>query len=109
MSYIKHRPEVGLGRREDTPEGEALIWRVRCACGTTAEAAHYRYADAAAAVEEHRLAAAPPPGKRCREPKKHRVAWHDWCPLCANQLTLPGFEDLMATTPTRTDLTKERA
>ncbi|MFD3685415.1 hypothetical protein ACFWTE_11420 [Nocardiopsis sp. NPDC058631] len=109
MPYIRHRPEVGYGRREDTPEGEALIWRVQCACHATAEAAHYRYADAVAATEEHQLLVAPPPHKACREPRKHRVAWHDWCGLCADQLPLPGFEDLMATTPTRTDLTKECA
>ena len=28
MPYIRHRPEVSYGRREDTPDGEALVRRV---------------------------------------------------------------------------------
>ena len=99
MPYIRHRPEVGYGRREDTPEGEALVWRVQCACGTTGHTPHYRYAAAMAAVQEHQVATAPPPELACREPRRHRTGPYDHCPLCTWQLPLPGMEDTALTRP----------
>ncbi|OLT26577.1 hypothetical protein BJF83_20655 [Nocardiopsis sp. CNR-923] len=94
MPYPKHRPEVGHARVEDTPEGEAWIWRVQCACGQTAHVPHHHRLDAEAAADEHKAAVAPPENQRCREPLKHRTRWHDWCALCVDQAVLPGFENL---------------
>ncbi|MCY9787945.1 hypothetical protein KIK06_29115 [Nocardiopsis sp. EMB25] len=96
MPYIRHRPHVGRADVEDTPEGEALVWRVQCACGTTAATAHYSFLDATNAAEDHKAAVAPPESKQCREPLKHRTRWHDHCALCLDQMPLPGFEDLEA-------------
>jgi len=103
VPYIRHRPEIGTGRREATPEGEALVWRVQCACAATGQTPHYRYAAAMAAVQEHQMATAPPPEKACREPRRHRSGPYDWCPLCSDQQMLPGMED-GALAPARPDV-----
>ncbi|MGW5880265.1 hypothetical protein ACWFMI_27335 [Nocardiopsis terrae] len=88
---IRHRPQLAHAI-EDTPEGEALVWRVQC-CSATQAAGHFRVVEAEQALQDHLVEVAPPPGQACREPRKHRCQPHDHCPLCADQLPLPGMED----------------
>ncbi|SHK92440.1 hypothetical protein SAMN05421803_14314 [Nocardiopsis flavescens] len=91
MPPIRHRPRVHRWR-EDTSQGEAWCYQVRCECGT--EFGEY-YAERLAETEraEHRMAVAPPREQRCRDPKRHRMQSWDRCCVCADQLPLPGMED----------------
>ncbi|MFV2194789.1 hypothetical protein [Nocardiopsis sp. LOL_012] len=89
---LVHRPEIDVPAIEDTPEGEALVWRVRCACTATNTARYYSASEARKAAEAHKAAVAPPPGQACREPGKHRTQPHDHCLLCICQDPLPGFD-----------------
>lgn len=92
--YIRHRPQI-THAIEDTPEGESVVYRVRC-CDLQGPY-YFRYRDAEVDLEQHLAAVAPPQDKTCREPKKHRSKPHDWCALCIDQEPLPGFDHLTAT------------
>ena len=89
---MKHRPKVRRWR-EDTSQGEAWCYQVRCSCGTEFDE-HYAKRLADNDKGRHLIDVAPPVAERCREPKKHRCQPHDRCPLCADQMALPGFEEI---------------
>ena len=91
---IKHRPKIDMSY-EETDEGWAAIYRVRCVCGDRFPD-HFARTDAVAVRDNHRALVAPPAPKRCRSPKTHRCTWWDACPLCADQLVLPFFEEITA-------------
>jgi hypothetical protein len=89
---MKHRPKVSRWR-EETSEGEAWCYRVVCPCGEEF-GEHYAKKLAVSDQLKHRMDVAPPVSERCRDPKKHRMQPHDRCPVCADQLVLPGFEEI---------------
>ena len=89
---IKHRPKIEA-HHEDTEEGEALVYRVACACGDQFPG-HFARTDAVAVRDNHRSLVAPPESERCRSPKVHRTRWWDACPLCTDQLVLPFLEEI---------------
>lgn len=85
----RHRPEIHRWP-EDTPEGEAWCYQVRCECGHRG-ARHYARRSAAAERLEHLAEVSPPRSERCRDPRRHRMRSWDRCPLCADQPALPGM------------------
>jgi len=89
---VLHRPKVRRWR-EDTSQGEAWCYAVTCSCGAEFDK-HYAKKSAAADRLRHLSEVAAPVEERCRDPKKHRMQTHDHCPLCANQMALPGFEEI---------------
>nr|WP_192962910.1 hypothetical protein [Nocardiopsis sp. 90127] len=97
MKPVRHRPKVRRWR-EETSQGEAWCYQVRCPCGEEFDE-HYAKKLAVSDRLRHLMDVAPPLSERCRDPRAHRCRPHDHCPLCAGQATLPGFEDLV-TTPT---------
>lgn len=91
---MKHRPKI-IRRREGTSQGEAWCYRVSCPCGEEFEK-HYAKKLAMADRNQHLMQVAPPVSERCRDPKRHACQPHDRCPVCADQMPLPGFEELGA-------------
>ncbi|MDA8368608.1 MAG: hypothetical protein M0026_01910 [Nocardiopsaceae bacterium] len=88
---MKHRPKVRRWR-EETSQGEAWCYTVRCSCGTEFDE-HYTRRLAENDRLRHLIDVAPPVSERCRDPKKHRMQTHDRCPLCADQLPLFDLEE----------------
>lgn len=95
MKPIKHRPRIDRSE-ELTPEGSAWVFRVRCGCGLTGQAL-FRKCEAKEERAAHLAEVTPPESEQCRDPKRHGCRPHDRCPVCADQLPLPGFEGLEAT------------
>ena len=89
---MRHRPKVRRWR-EETSQGEAWCYQVRCPCGEEFDE-HYAKRLAETDKNAHLTEVAPPAAERCRDPKKHRCQPHDRCPLCADQIALPGFEEI---------------
>ncbi|MEV2279221.1 hypothetical protein AB0I72_26950 [Nocardiopsis sp. NPDC049922] len=89
---VRHRPRVRRWR-EETSQGLAWCYTVRCSCGTEF-GEHYAKRLAETDKAKHLIEVRPPADQRCRDPKKHRTQPHDRCPVCADQLTLPGFEEI---------------
>ncbi|MET9710966.1 hypothetical protein [Nocardiopsis alba] len=92
MKPVKHRPKVRRWR-EETSQGEAWCYAVSCPCGEEFDE-HYTKRFAESDKARHLMGVAPPVSERCRDPKKHRMQSHDRCPVCADQLVLPGFEEI---------------
>lgn len=92
MTTVRHRPKVRRWR-EETSQGEAWCYQVICSCGTEFDE-HYAKRLAESDRLRHRMDVAPPVNERCRDPKKHRCQPWDFCPLCAYQIALPGFEEI---------------
>lgn len=86
----RHRPRVARWQ-EETSQGLAWCYQMQCECGIEADE-HYTKRFAAADRAAHRDEVAPPRSQRCRQPTTHRMQWWDRCPLCADQLALPGLE-----------------
>ncbi len=61
-----------------------------CACGWQGDI-HRHQADVDADWRLHVVSLLPPEQQRCRV-REHRTAWWEPCPLCADQLVLPGLE-----------------
>ncbi|WP_150246161.1 hypothetical protein [Nocardiopsis quinghaiensis] len=82
----RHNPKVER-HQEETSQGLAWVYQVRCTCG---EEFDEYYAKQLAEQDKHRHLGkvAAPPAERCREPKKHRMRPHERCALCAGQLSL---------------------
>lgn len=95
MPHIKHRPRIHRWR-EETSQGEAWCYQVRCSCGEEFDE-HYAKTIARLDRARHLMDVAPPASDRCREPRAHGNRPHDHCPLCAGQDALPGFDHLTAT------------
>lgn len=91
---IRHRPKIHRWR-EETSQGEAWCYGVRCTCDAEFDE-HYNKRLATYERAKHLMAVAPPREQRCRDPKRHRMQSWDRCPVCADQLPLPGMEDAAA-------------
>lgn len=91
---MKHRPRIARWC-EETPQGEAWCYRVECPCGEEF-GTHYTKKFAESDLLRHRMGVAPPASERCRDPQQHRMQPWDRCPVCVDQLPLPGFEHLGA-------------
>lgn len=91
---IRHRPRVERWS-EETSQGEAWCYGVRCECDAVFDE-YYAKRLAEAERLRHLMDVAPPVSERCRDPKKHRLRGWDRCAVCADQLPLPGMEDLAA-------------
>jgi hypothetical protein len=91
MTEIRHRPRV-TRRREETREGEAWAYQVRCPCNTEFET-HYAKRIAQNDRSRHLMDVAPPREERCRDPKRHGCQPHDRCVVCSHQLALFDIEE----------------
>ncbi|MBV2367112.1 hypothetical protein [Streptomonospora nanhaiensis] len=86
----RHRPTIARWR-EETSQGEAWCYQARCSCGVEMDE-HYARGRAVRDRDEHLAEVAPPPAERCRAPRAHGSRSWDRCPLCVDQLALPGLE-----------------
>lgn len=90
---MKHRPRLRHWRAQSS-QGEAWCYQAVCTCGQEIGAEYFVRKLADADLLRHRMDVAPPVEERCRSPRDHRMKPWDRCPLCADQLVLPGFEDI---------------
>ncbi|WP_017578570.1 hypothetical protein [Nocardiopsis kunsanensis] len=91
---MKHRPKVRKQARYGG-EGPGFDYRLECTCGHRTDWTPIPGASEQAKTE-HLEAVAVPEEDRCRDPKTHKTRWWEFCPVCAYQLALPGFEEITA-------------